>query len=183
MYINCTDDIIEKEDVPVRIQSPSKTYSGFLSPRKISSFLAYLCLLSIYQQSKVSCHWGILDDLVKLLFIVRQGKGDVILQRGWHNPGFLRHVSNRPTHLNHCVFGGFHLVQYWEKKWRLPTSYISYNHCEGPWLYLDVNVLQSLDKLWSLWILVRGLLYLVNTQQRLTENWELGLVVLGYLVS
>lgn len=94
MNIYCTENVIEKKYVSVRIEGTSQGYSCLLSPRQGNPFFSDLSLNAFWKHLQVIVEAGIVKSLIKSRLMLFSHEGDVGFESVWNNAGFLSGVGN-----------------------------------------------------------------------------------------
>lgn len=94
LRIDCTQRIIQKHDVGVRINSPCKTNSSFLPTRDIDASLSNNCLRSISEYFQIPRQLRCRNALFEPFFVKFFSEEDVLLNTSRENERLLFNICN-----------------------------------------------------------------------------------------
>lgn len=144
MNVYRTQDIVQQQNVLLRVNSPRKRYSSFLTSWKGNSFLTNLSILSFRQKFNVLLKRWIVQGLLEFFLVVWLRKGNVLFNCCRHYPGFLTGVGYWTVELNGIISLSFHLIKNRINEWGFAAADVANYHCKFSFFYLQVYVLKSL---------------------------------------
>mmetsp|Transcript_31387 Transcript_31387/g.38943 ORF Transcript_31387/g.38943 Transcript_31387/m.38943 type:complete len:209 (+) Transcript_31387:2443-3069(+) len=101
------DRVVHHDDISISINSPCQAHTRLLATRQVDAFLTNFCLVSSWQDIKITLQLARFNRLLVALSVIWVGKSDIVLDSLVLDPRSLLNVGDGATNL-------YRLVAYFE---------------------------------------------------------------------